>query len=126
MDKAKLFYTEDHEWMELIDENTVRVGITEFAVDQLGDIVYVELPEVDDEVEAEEEAANIESVKSTSEVFSPVSGVITEVNEDLEDEPEKMNADAYEGGWIFVVKSEEAIDTSAFLDYDKYQELIAE
>lgn len=126
MDKAKLFYTEDHEWIELVDENTAKVGITDYAVDQLGDIVYVELPEVDDELDAEDEAANIESVKSTSEVFTPVSGVITAVNEDLEDEPEKMNEDPYTAGWIFEIKSEEAIDTSSFLSLEQYEETIAE
>ena len=124
MDKTTLFYTEDHEWIQLVDEHTARIGISDHAVEQLGDIVYVELPDVDDELDAEGEAGNIESVKSTSEIFTPVAGTVTAVNEDLEDEPEKVNEDPYALGWIFEIKSDDAIDTSAFLTYEQYQEHI--
>ena len=118
-----LLYTKDHEWIK-VDGDVYEIGLADYAQDSLGDIVYVELPDVDDELDAEDEAGNIESVKSTSEIFTPVAGTVTAVNEDLEDEPEKVNEDPYELGWIFEIKSDDAIDTSAFLTYEQYQEHI--
>lgn len=112
---AEIFYTEEHEWIELVAPNKARVGITDFAAHNLGDIVHVELPEVDDEFDAEEEIATVESVKSVSEVNSPVAGKVTAVNEELEDAPELVNEDSTGKGWFFEIEAECDIDTSAFL-----------
>lgn len=118
---AELFYTEDHEWIS-VDGDTVRVGITDYAQDNLGDIVYVELPEEDDEVEAGEEVGSVESVKSVSEVFSPVAGTVTAVNETIDDAPETVNEDAEGEGWFYELKVEGDLDTSDFMDKDAYEE----
>ncbi|XJS09997.1 glycine cleavage system protein GcvH [Aerococcaceae bacterium WGS1372] len=120
MDKNKLVYTEDHEWVEVIDDKTIRLGITDYAVDQLGDIVYVELPELEDEFEVGEAFSNVESVKSTSEIYTPVAGVVTKINESLEDEPENMNEDPYELGWICEITSKESFDVSNLMSYEAY------
>lgn len=112
---AEVFYTEDHEWIEILAPNKARIGITAFAADQLGDIVHIELPEVDDELDAEEEIATVESVKSVSEVYAPFAGKIVAVNEDLEDAPETVNEDAAGKGWFIELEAEEDIDTSDFL-----------
>ena len=111
---AEVFYTEDHEWIS-IDGDTVRVGITDYAQDQLGDIVYVELPDEDDEVEKGEEVGSVESVKSVSEVYAPFAGKVVAVNEDLEDAPETVNEDAAGKGWFIELEAEEDIDTSDYL-----------
>lgn len=124
MDKAKLFYTEDHEWIEVLGENKIKLGITDYAVDQLGDIVYVELPEEDDEFDAEDEIANVESVKSTSEIYSPYAGKVVASNEALEDEPEKVNEDPYALGWFVELETEGEVDTSELLSLEQYQALI--
>ncbi|KAA9302333.1 MULTISPECIES: glycine cleavage system protein GcvH [Aerococcus] len=118
------FYTEEHEWLE-IDGKKVRIGLSDYAVEQLGEIVYVELPDVDDEVEAEEDFSSVESVKSTSEVYAPADGKIVEVNERLDDEPEFMNESPADA-WIAVIETEEEIDTSDFMDEAAYKEFTAE
>lgn len=118
---AELYYTEDHEWIS-VDGDTVRVGITDYAQDKLGDIVYVELPEEDDEVDAGEEVGSVESVKSVSEVFSPLAGTVTAVNETIDDAPETVNEDAEGEGWFYELKVEGDIDTSSFMDKDAYEE----
>lgn len=124
--KARLFYTEEHEWVEVLNETTVRIGITEFAVDQLGDIVYVELPEVDDQLKLEDEFATVESVKSTSGIYAPLDGKVTQVNNLLEDEPETMNEDPLGEGWLVEIESKTAVDTSALLDLAAYEAFIEE
>ncbi len=124
MDKNTLFYTEDHEWVQVLDDNTVRIGITDYAVEQLGDIVYVEVPEMDEEYDLEEAFANIESVKSTSEIYAPIAGKVTAVNETLEDEPENVNEDPYELGWICEFTSESAVDTSHLISLEQYTEFV--
>lgn len=126
MDKSKLLYTNDHEWVEKIDDYSVRIGITDYAVEQLGDIVYVELPELDESYDLEEEIASIESVKSTSGIFAPIAGTVTEVNEGLEDSPETVNEDSYEAGWLCVMKSDTELDLSDLLSLEAYEELIEE
>lgn len=120
MEKNKLFYTEDHEWVQLLDDNKVRIGITDYAVEQLGDIVFVEVPEMDETYDLEESFANIESVKSTSEIYAPIAGTVTLVNETLEDEPENVNEDPYEIGWICEMTSENAVDTSHLISLEEY------
>ncbi|MGF3067106.1 glycine cleavage system protein GcvH [Facklamia sp. P12945] len=112
---SQVFFTEEHEFIEILAPNKARVGITAFAAEQLGDIVHVELPEVDDEFDAEEEIATVESVKSVSEVYAPFAGKVVAVNEELEDAPESVNEDAQGKGWFFEIETEEDIDTSEFL-----------
>lgn len=112
---ADVFFTEEHEYLEIVAPNRARVGITAFAAEQLGDIVHVELPEVDDEFDADEEIVTVESVKSVSEVNAPFAGKVVAINEELEGAPESVNEDAQGKGWFFELEAEEDIDTSAFL-----------
>lgn len=119
---SKVFYTESHEWIEILDSNKARIGISEYAAGELGDIVHIELPEVDDEFDAEEEFATVESVKSFSEVYLPFAAKVVAVNEELEDEPELVNEDAQGKGWFVEVEAEEEIDTSNFLTEDNTED----
>lgn len=123
---TKTFYTEDHDWIEIIEDNKVRIGITEYAQDQLGDIVYVELPEVGDDLEAGDELGTVESVKSVSEILSPLTGTITAVNEALEDEPELVNDDATGEGWFVELETAGDVDTTGLLSKEEYEALIEE
>lgn len=123
---ATIFYTEDHDWIEILENNRVRIGITEYAQEQLGDVVYVELPDVGDELEAGDELGTVESVKSVSEILSPVTGIVTSINEALEDEPELVNDDAMGEGWFVELEAIGEVDTSNFLSEDKYKEQIDE
>lgn len=123
-DKNSLFFTKDHEWVDVVSEDLVRVGISDYAVEQLGDIVFVELPEEGDDVEAKEEFATVESVKSTSEIYAPVSGTVSKVNDSLEDEPEKLNESPYGEGWLIEVTPSEAVDTSDLLDAQAYEDYV--
>lgn len=118
-----LKYSKDHEWVK-IEGDIVTVGITDYAQGNLGDIVFVELPEVDEDVEAGESVGNIESVKAVAEILSPVSGTVVEVNEGLEDEPELVNSAPYEAGWILKMKIEsgaadELMDAAAYSELAK-------
>ncbi len=117
-----LKYTEDHEWIR-VEGSVGYVGITDHAQHELGDIVYVELPEVDMEVEKDEEATSIESVKAAAPVNSPVSGKIVEVNEDLEDEAELINKDPYEA-YIFAVELSDPSELDDLMDADAYKEFL--
>ena len=123
---TKTFYTEDHDWIEIIEDNKVRIGITEYAQDELGDIVYVELPEVGDDLEAGDELGTVESVKSVSEILSPLTGTITAVNEALEDEPELVNDDATGEGWFVELETAGDVDTTGLLSKEEYDALIEE
>lgn len=123
-DTAKLFYTKEHEWVELVSEDYVRIGISDYAVEQLGDIVFVELPEVGTDLSVEDEFSTVESVKSTSEIYAPVEGSVAKVNTDLEDEPEKMNESPYEGGWLIELQSKNPVDTSDLMDEKAYQDYL--
>ena len=118
-----LKYTETHEWLKL-DNNTAKVGITDHAQSELTDIVFVELPEVGKEVKKGEELCVVESVKSVSELYSPVSGKITKVNSDLEDSPETVNSSPYDDGWLVEIKVEDKSETDNLLDADSYKKLI--
>lgn len=118
---AGLYYTESHEYVR-VEGETGYVGITDYAQQQLGNIVYVDMPEVDDEVTAGEEFGAVESVKAASDLNSPVTGVVEEVNEALEDHPELVNQDAY-GNWIMKVKLSDKSELDSLMDaeaYDKY------
>lgn len=114
-----LKYASTHEWART-DGGTVTVGITDFAQDQLGDVVFVELPEVGRTVTAGESVAVVESVKTASDIYSPVSGEILEVNTVLEQAPETVNEGPYESGWLFKVRSTDPAELDALLDADAY------
>ncbi len=118
-----LKYTKDHEWARQ-EGNKVRVGITDFAQDQLGDIVFVELPEIDATFKREEQFATVESVKAVSEVYMPVSGKIVEVNEALGDNPELVNSSPYEDGWFAVVEPEDPSELEELMGRDEYIKLL--
>jgi len=116
-------YTSDHEWARL-DGDLVVVGITDFAQNQLGEVVFVELPDVDRQVAQGEEAAVVESVKAAGEVKAPVAGVVVEVNEALADEPEKVNDDPTGSGWFYKIRPTDATQLSALMDESSYQSLL--
>jgi glycine cleavage system H protein len=120
-----LKYANSHEWAFLEDDNVVRVGITDFAQEQLGDLVYVELPELGRKIKAQEQCAVVESVKTASDIFSPVSGEIVAVNLALADEPEQVNNDPY-GAWIFCVKADDLSGLDQLMDADAYQLVIGQ
>lgn len=122
---AGLHYTEEHEWIELLEDGTVRVGITDYAQDQLGDVVFVELSATGGEVGPGAIVAEVESTKSVAEVFAPLAGSIVAVNERLTDEPELVNQSPYEEGWFVVIRPGGEVDTSAFLDAGSYESLIS-
>ncbi len=120
----ELRYTKTHEWVK-VEDGHAYIGITDFAQDSLGEIVFVELPEVDDELSQSEEFATIESVKAASDLIAPVSGVVVEVNEDLEDAPELLNEDPYEN-WIVKISLEDESELDNLLDSEAYQKIAEE
>ena len=120
---SHLKYAASHEWISIEDDNIVRVGITDFAQEELGDLVYIELPELGRHVEAQEQCAVVESVKTASDLYSPISGEIVAINESLNDEPEQINDSPYES-WIFSVKADNLSDLKLLLDAEAYQQLI--
>lgn len=119
------FYTKTHEWA-LPEGEEVVVGITDYAQEQLGDVVYVELPQIGRKVEAKEAAAVVESVKTASDIYAPVAGVIVAVNEALASTPELINQDPYGGGWIFKLKPERLSDLDALMDAEAYLKSLEE
>lgn len=122
--KENLRYAESHEWVSL-DGEIATVGITDYAQHALGDIVYVDMPEVGDEVTAGEEFGAVESVKAASDLYSPVSGEVVEINESLEDEPGLINQDAF-ANWIMKVKVSDASELDALLDAEAYKNICEE
>lgn len=119
----ELKYTEEHEWV-LIEDDIATIGITDFAQDQLGDVVFVELPELGDNVEAGETFGVVESVKAVSDVYAPVSGEVVEINEDLLDEPETLNNSPYDAGWMVKVKLSDSSTLDELMDVAAYQEFV--
>ncbi|HGX1649238.1 TPA: glycine cleavage system protein GcvH [Listeria innocua] len=115
-----LLYTEEHEWVKAEDGSYI-IGITDFAQDQLGDIVFVELPEVGDTVTKGDSIGSIESVKTVSDFYAPVTGKVVVVNETLEDEPELINSNPYDTGWILKLTEVEEADVTALLSSDDYE-----
>ncbi|HDA9554422.1 TPA: glycine cleavage system protein GcvH [Listeria innocua] len=115
-----LLYTEEHEWVKAEDGSYI-IGITDFAQDQLGDIVFVELPEVGDTVTKGDSIGSIESVKTVSDFYAPVTGKVVAVNETLEDEPELINSNPYDTGWILKITEVEEADVTALLSSDDYE-----
>lgn len=122
---TNLRYTEDHEWVKLEDGKAV-IGITEFAQSELGDIVFVELPTVGDEIAAGDSFGSVESVKTVSELYLPIAGKVLEVNEALEDAPELVNESPYEQAWMVVIEPANEADVEALLTADQYKDAIAE
>lgn len=117
---SELKYATSHEWVRNEGDGTVTIGITEHAQGLLGDMVFVELPDVGDEVSTGDDVAVAESVKAASDIYAPVSGEVIEVNEDLEDSPELVNSDAFGDGWLFKVKLDDASELDALLDAEGY------
>lgn len=122
--QSGLYYTNDHDWVK-VDGNKAYVGISDYAQHQLGSIVYVELPEVDEEVSAGDTVGVIESVKAATDMHTIVSGTIVEVNEDVEGDPTLINNDAY-GSWIFAVELSDASELDSLMDAEKYEAFLGE
>jgi glycine cleavage system H protein len=120
---SELKYTKDHEWIK-IEGNVATVGITEFAQGELGDIVYVDVDTVDDTVEEGEIFGSVEAVKTVSDLFMPLTGEVTEFNEELEDEPELVNSDPYGKGWMIKIEMSDSSQIANLLDAEAYKELI--
>ena len=120
-----LRYSKEHEWVK-IEDGKARIGITHFAQNELGDIVFVELPEVGDELTVNQPFGSVESVKTVSELYAPVSGVVVEVNEELSDSPEFVNESPYEQAWMVVIELSDASEVDALMDAEAYAQLIEE
>ena len=118
---AELKYVASHEWLRLEDDGTITVGITEHAQDLLGDVVYVELPEVGANITVDEEIAVVESVKAASDAYAPISGDVIAINENLEDNPEVINADPYGEGWLYKMKAANLEDYEGLLSAEEYE-----
>ncbi|MFD2680220.1 glycine cleavage system protein GcvH [Bacillus seohaeanensis] len=121
----ELRYSEEHEWVKEEGEN-LRVGITHFAQSELGDIVFVELPEVGDVITSDEPFGSVESVKTVSELYAPVSGKVVEVNEDLDDSPEYVNESPYEKAWMIVIEPSDKSELDNLMTAEQYREMINE
>ena len=122
---SNLKYTKSHEWVRVEADGTVTIGITDHAQELLGDLVFVELPDVGKELAAEQEAAVVESVKAASDVYAPIAGTVTEVNTSVSDSPEAVNQDAY-AAWLFKMKPANIADVDALLDANVYAAAAAE
>lgn len=122
---SELKYSKEHEWVK-IDGNTVTIGITEYAQSELGDIVFVELPETDDDIDEGESFGSVESVKTVSELYAPVSGKVVETNDELEDSPEFVNESPYEKAWMVKVELSDESQLDELMSADQYSEMIGE
>jgi glycine cleavage system H protein len=122
----ELKYSKEHEWVRVIEGNKVMIGITDFAQDELGDIVFADLPKVGQELKTGDTLASLESVKSASDVYSPVDGKIIEVNEKLKDKPELINSDPYGEGWIATVEVTDTSFLDSLMNADEYKQFIGE
>ncbi|UMT76408.1 glycine cleavage system protein GcvH [Staphylococcus roterodami] len=121
----ELKYSKEHEWVK-VEGNVATIGITEYAQGELGDIVFVELPETDDEINEGDTFGSVESVKTVSELYAPISGKVVEVNEELEDSPECVNESPYEKAWMVKVEISDESQIEALLTAEKYAEMIGE
>ena len=119
----KLLYTEEHEWVNDKDDEVI-IGITDFAQSQLGDIIFLELPDIGDKIIEGEPFGEVEAVKTVSELYAPVNGTVIEVNNNLEDSPDRVNQDCYGEGWIIKIKPDEKINKENLLDYQDYTKLV--
>lgn len=118
-----LLYSSDHEWVRREDAG-LRIGITDYAQDALGDVVFVDLPEVGRVVATGESVSEVESTKSVSDIYAPIPGTIVEVNESLNDGPELLNSDPYGNGWIFRIDTDDNVDGAGLMDAAAYRELV--
>lgn len=121
---SEAVYTEDHEWL-LIEGDVVTIGVTEFAQEQLGDVVFVELPELGAELGAGDEAAVVESVKAAGEINSPLDGTVSAINEALVESPDLLNSAPQSDGWMFKLSATDELDASVFMSGDEYQQFLA-
>jgi glycine cleavage system H protein len=121
-----LKFADSHEWIKDNGDGTVTIGISEHAQEMLGDVVFVDLPDTDDEIEAGESFSLVESVKAASDIYAPISGEIVEINEELEDSPELINEESYDGGWIVKVKMSDASELNNLKDAEEYLSSIEE
>ena len=117
---GELKYAASHEWARRLDDDVVEVGISDYAQESLGDVVYVELPEIGQAVSAGEECCAVESVKAASDIYAPVSGEIVAINEELDNEPELLNESPYEGGWMFRIKASDVSELDGLLSANDY------
>ena len=120
---AELKYSSSHEWARLEENGMVTVGITDFAQEALGDIVFVELPEIEVQIESGEEAGVVESVKAAADTYAPIGGIVVEVNSVLEEEPERVNQDAFGDGWFYRLNPHDVEDLSELMSAESYLEL---
>ncbi|RME73318.1 MAG: glycine cleavage system protein GcvH [Verrucomicrobia bacterium] len=123
---ANLLYTREHEWVRKVDDNTVVVGITDYAQESLGDVTYVELPAVGDAVEKGATFGVVESVKAASDLYAPVSGEVVEINETLTDAPETVNSDPYEAAWMITIRLDNPAELDELLSPEAYEKHIAD
>ncbi len=123
---SHLRYTKSHEWVESMSDDTYRVGISDHAQDLLGDMVFIELPEAGQSLSASDECAVVESVKAASDVYSPLSGEVIEINEALVDSPDLVNRDPYGDGWLFTLKASDSSELDELMSADEYIELSSE
>ncbi len=121
---SELKYTEDHQWIRLEEDNTAVIGITDYAQEQLGDVVYVEMPEIGRELGKDDEAAIVESVKAAGEIKMPLTGSVISVNESLEDEPELVNVDPEGDGWFMTISVQYPEEIEALMDENAYNEFL--
>lgn len=122
----ELFYTQSHEWVRIEDDGSVTVGISDHAQALLGDMVFIELPEINSELDIGQDCAVIESVKAASDIYSPIVGTVIAINEELEDAPETINSDAYGEGWIFKLQPASLSDVKELMSAEEYSALITE
>jgi glycine cleavage system H protein len=118
-----LLYTDEHEWIKRLDDTTVRIGVTDYAQDQLGDVVYVELPETGKEVAKDDLVVEIESTKSVGEVYAPFSGTIANVNQSVAETPDLVNTSPYDEGWLVEIEGSGEISEEGLLDSSAYKDL---
>jgi glycine cleavage system H protein len=123
---SELYYAKTHEWVRREEDGTVTVGITEHAQDALGDVVYVETPEVGDSIAAGDQAGVVESVKAASDIYAPVTGEVIATNEALEDAPETVNSDAFNDGWFFKLQPDDMGELNALMSAEEYEQFCDE
>lgn len=126
MNPADLIYSEEHEWLRIEQDDTCVIGITEFAADSLGDIVFVELPSVGTKLEQFQKMGEVESVKAVSDLYSPISGLVTEINESLDDNPELVNEEAFGQGWMLRVTITDSSELNKLMTNQQYEDFLAQ
>jgi len=126
MDPKEYRFTKEHEWVLMEEDGVAVIGISDYAAGELGDIVYIELPEVGSKVRQMDPIGTIEAVKTVADIYSPVSGEVVEVNEDVAEHPEIVNSSPYEDGWLVKIKLEDEGELDVLFDYDEYQDYLGE